>query len=78
MTCCSVDGFHAVDLANWVAAVPGGSIGKLAASGVRYPNCHITNSPSDSFPGLVAILSGADGLAGWLVDRQTEGMLTDR
>src|ERR1700744_5349394 len=54
----SVDGMHAVDLANWVQNHPGSSFAKLVSSGVVYPNA-FTTAPSDSYPGMIAQATGA-------------------
>jgi hypothetical protein len=54
----SVDGMHAVDLANWIKSHPNGSFAKLAHTGVIYPNA-LTTAPSDSFPGMIAQVTGA-------------------
>lgn len=53
----SVDGLHAVDLANYVAAHPSSTLAALAGHGVVYPNA-LTTGPSDSFPGLTAMMTG--------------------
>jgi hypothetical protein len=53
----SVDGLHAVDLAKWNVAHPGSTLGKLAREGVEYKDAH-TTTPSDSFPGMVALVTG--------------------
>ncbi|MGT2465162.1 alkaline phosphatase family protein [Mesorhizobium atlanticum] len=53
----SVDGLHAIDLANYVAENPGSSFAALAHEGIFYPNA-LTSAPSDSFPGLVALVTG--------------------
>ena len=54
----SVDGLHQVDLANWIAANPTSTLAKLANTGVEYTQAH-TTTPSDSFPGMVALVTGA-------------------
>ncbi len=54
----SVDGLHEVDLATWIAANPTSTLASLAASGVEYTDAH-TTTPSDSFPGMMAQLTGA-------------------
>ncbi len=54
----SVDGMHAVDLANWVQNNPGSNFAKLADSGIIYPNA-FTTAPSDSYPGMIAQVTGA-------------------
>ncbi len=53
----SVDGLHAVDLERFVAAHPASTLARMAAHGVVYDNAH-TPSPSDSFPGLLAMVTG--------------------
>ncbi len=53
----SVDGLHAIDLANYVAAHPQSAMAGLQKTGVFYPNA-LSPNPSDSFPGLVAQLTG--------------------
>jgi hypothetical protein len=53
----SVDGLHALDLANYVAANPKSSLAALADTGIFYPNA-LASAPSDSFPGLVAQVTG--------------------
>lgn len=53
----SVDGLHAIDAANYVAAHPGGTLAALTHSGLFYSNA-LTTAPSDSFPGLVAQVTG--------------------
>jgi hypothetical protein len=54
----SVDGMHAVDLSNWIAANPTSNFAKLANHGVIYPNA-FTTAPSDSYPGMLAQVTGA-------------------
>jgi hypothetical protein len=53
----SVDGLHAVDLSNYVATHPSSALAALASHGVVYPNA-LASGPSDSFPGLTAIMTG--------------------
>jgi len=53
----SVDGMHEVDLANWIASHPSSTLARLAASGVQYTDAH-ASTPSDSFPGTVALATG--------------------
>ncbi len=53
----SVDGMHAVDLQNYVAAHKNSTLAALSGSGVTYPYASSTR-PSDSFPGLLALLTG--------------------
>ncbi|GLS19418.1 phosphodiesterase [Labrys miyagiensis] len=53
----SVDGLHAIDVANYVASHPAGALAGLTQHGLFYPNA-LTTAPSDSFPGLVAQVTG--------------------
>ncbi|CAM5765555.1 phosphodiesterase [Labrys miyagiensis] len=53
----SIDGLHAIDVANYVASHSGGALAGLARHGLFYPNA-LTTAPSDSFPGLVAQVTG--------------------
>jgi hypothetical protein len=53
----SVDGLHEVDAANWIAAHPDSTLAELAGHGVEYTDAH-TPTPSDSFPGLTALITG--------------------
>jgi Type I phosphodiesterase / nucleotide pyrophosphatase len=54
----SVDGMHAVDLANWIQNNPSSNFAKLASTGIIYPNA-FTTAPSDSYPGMIAQVTGA-------------------
>jgi hypothetical protein len=53
----SVDGLHQVDAATFIAAHPNSTFAGLADRGVQYTDAH-TTTPSDSFPGLVALVTG--------------------
>lgn len=53
----SVDGLHAADLARFVAGHPHSAMARLAAHGVDYANAAAAR-PSDSFPGLLALVTG--------------------
>ncbi|HTV56417.1 MAG TPA: alkaline phosphatase family protein, partial [Terriglobia bacterium] len=58
----SIDGMHAVDFINCSNGVNGGepycpNLAALAAKGVNYLNTS-TSRPSDSFPGLMALMTG--------------------
>lgn len=53
----SIDGMHALDLANYTGAHPDGALASLMRTGVFYPNA-MTSAPSDSFPGLAALVTG--------------------
>jgi hypothetical protein len=54
----SVDGMHAVDLTNWIANHPDSHFAHLANHGIVYPNAY-TTAPSDSYPGMLAQVTGA-------------------
>ena len=54
----SVDGMHEVDLQRYVAGHPTSTFAKLLRHGLHYTNAH-TSRPSDSFPGLLAFMTGA-------------------
>ena len=53
----SIDGLHALDLTNLVQLAPESNIAQLSQHGIRYTNAS-TSLPSDSFPGLAALLTG--------------------
>jgi hypothetical protein len=53
----SIDGFHAVDLEICVAAMTCPNLASLTRTGVTYTNAS-TTKPSDSFPGLLAQITG--------------------
>jgi Type I phosphodiesterase / nucleotide pyrophosphatase len=53
----SVDGLHALDVANYVAAHPGSALAELSNHGVTFTNAR-TPANSDSFPGLLALITG--------------------
>ncbi len=53
----SVDGMHAVDYENCVASKTCPHLAALGATGVNYTRT-TTSRPSDSFPGLMALVSG--------------------
>src|SRR5437660_3065710 len=61
----SVDGLHALDVANFVQSHPNSALAELSGHGVTYSNAR-TPSLSDSFPGLLALVTGgspiSDGL----------------
>jgi len=59
----SIDGMHSVDFINCAHGVNGGApycpnLARLKASGINYLDGS-TSKPSDSFPGLMAIVTGA-------------------
>jgi len=55
----SVDGLHQSDLEWYVANHPGSELAKLVGGGAEYSQAH-TPIPSDSFPGMVAQVTGAN------------------
>lgn len=54
----SVDGMHHADLARFVAGHPASALAELSRHAVSYSQAY-TPIPSDSFPGLIALLTGA-------------------
>ncbi len=58
----SLDGLHALDLANYVKARPNSSLAQLSQHGVTYKNAR-TSFPSNSWPGLLAIVTGGSPLS---------------
>ncbi|HEY2036132.1 MAG TPA: alkaline phosphatase family protein [Steroidobacteraceae bacterium] len=54
----SIDGMHAVDFKNCVSAGTCPNLAALGKSGVSYTSAS-TSKPSDSFPGLMSIVTGA-------------------
>lgn len=64
----SVDGFHALDLANYVASHPDSILAQLSKHGLTYTNAS-TSTPSDSFPGLSSLVTGGSPItAGFWYD----------
>jgi predicted AlkP superfamily pyrophosphatase or phosphodiesterase len=53
----SVDGLHQVDVANWIKSHPDSTLATLAKQGVTFTNAK-ASTPSDSFPGLLALVTG--------------------
>src|SRR3984893_12219494 len=53
----SVDGLHQSDLQQYVKRHPDSTLAELSQAGTTYTNAS-TTSPSDSFPGLLAPLTG--------------------
>ena len=53
----SVDGLHALDVSSYVAAHPNSALTELADHGITYSNAR-TPALSDSFPGLLALVTG--------------------
>ena len=53
----SVDGLHALDVANYLAAHPDSALAELGEHALTYSNAR-TPANSDSFPGLLALVTG--------------------
>lgn len=53
----SIDGFHAIDLANFVRLHPTSTLAMLSAGGTTFANAAQV-TPDDSFPGMTAIATG--------------------
>ena len=53
----SIDGLHALDLANFVQSHPKSTLAQLSSTGITYTQAH-TSKPSNSFPGLLALVTG--------------------
>ncbi len=53
----SVDGLHALDLTNFVASHQQSTLAQLSGHGFTYTNAS-TSLPTDSFPGLAALVTG--------------------
>src|SRR5882724_381084 len=58
----SLDGLHALDLANYVKARPNSSLAQLSQHGFTYTNAR-ASLPSNSWPGLLAIVTGGSPLS---------------
>src|SRR5882762_2715918 len=58
----SVDGLHALDVANYVEAHPNSAMAELSRHGITYSNAR-TPANSDSFPGLLALVTGGSPLS---------------
>ena len=58
----SVDGLHALDVANFVASHPNSALAELSRRGITYSNAR-TPANSDSFPGLLALVTGGSPIS---------------
>jgi predicted AlkP superfamily pyrophosphatase or phosphodiesterase len=58
----SIDGFHAVDLANYVKQRPASALARLSSRGVTYTNA-FSSFPSNSWPGLTALITGGTSVS---------------
>ena len=61
----SVDGLHALDVANYVQNHPTSALAELASHGVTFSNAR-TTADSDSFPGLIALVTGGSPITSGL------------
>jgi hypothetical protein len=59
----SVDGLHALDVARYVESHPNSTMTQLAKHGITYSNAR-TPANSDSFPGLLALVTGGSPVTG--------------
>jgi len=72
----SIDGMHALDLENYVTQHPSSTLAKLSQNGVTFDNTS-TSLPSDSFPGLAALVTGGSpNTAGLYYDVSYNRVLT--
>lgn len=53
----SIDGLHSIDLANFIQSHPNSALAQLSSSAVTYTQAS-TSKPSNSFPGLLALVTG--------------------
>ena len=58
----SVDGLHALDVAHYVEGHPNSALAELSRHGVTYSNAR-TPANSDSFPGLLALVTGGSPIS---------------
>ena len=58
----SVDGLHTLDVANYVESHPNSALAELAGHGITYSNAR-TPANSDSFPGLLALVTGGSPIS---------------
>jgi hypothetical protein len=58
----SLDGLHALDLANYVKAKPNSNLAQLSQHGIMYTNAR-SSMPSNSWPGLLAIVTGGSPIS---------------
>lgn len=58
----SVDGLHALDVANFVESHPNSALAELSRHGITYSNAR-TPANSDSFPGLLALVTGGSPIS---------------
>src|SRR6202023_1385252 len=61
----SVDGLHAIDLANWIATHPHSILAELSSRGVTYTNAH--TPMADAAAGLLALTTGGTPISTGIV-----------
>jgi predicted AlkP superfamily pyrophosphatase or phosphodiesterase len=61
----SVDGLHALDVSKYIATHPHSALAELASHGTTYTDAN-TPQNSDSFPGLLALVTGSSPLTSGL------------
>jgi predicted AlkP superfamily pyrophosphatase or phosphodiesterase len=61
----SVDGLHALDVAKYIGTHPHSALAELASHGITYSDAN-TPQNSDSFPGLLALVTGGSPFTGGL------------
>jgi hypothetical protein len=61
----SVDGLHALDVSKYIASHPHSALAELASHGVTYTGAN-TPQNSDSFPGLLALVTGSSPITSGL------------
>jgi len=58
----SIDGMHALDVARYVSSNPNSALAELSRHGITYSNAR-TPANSDSFPGLLALVTGGSPIS---------------
>src|SRR6267154_2296084 len=58
----SVDGLHALDVARYIEGHPNSAMAELSSHGITYSNAR-TPANSDSFPGLLALVTGGSPIS---------------
>src|SRR5262244_1319458 len=58
----SVDGLHALDVSRYIGSHPHSALAELASHGITYSNAR-TPADSDSFPGLLAQITGGSPIS---------------
>src|SRR5258706_1612221 len=73
----SVDGLHALDVANYIYKYPKSALSELAHRGTTFTNAR-TPANSDSFPGLLALVTGGSPIShGFFYDVSYDRSLYD-